>query len=120
MAPPQRLIPLHLLLLLLCLGSGLALSTPAPDLKYDTTQAPTAKATTWAGQGPVTFTPSLAGTDTDTDDPFHYDVQTLRMWGLVAAAVLFITGILILTSDRCPRGSLCRRQHQSAYRVAHE
>ncbi|XP_068942190.1 FXYD domain-containing ion transport regulator 5-like [Petaurus breviceps papuanus] len=46
------------------------------------------------------------------------DEYTLRKRGLIAAAVLFITGILILTSDRCRQFRWCRRQQRSAYRVS--
>ncbi|XP_078002490.1 uncharacterized protein LOC110201850 isoform X6 [Phascolarctos cinereus] len=45
------------------------------------------------------------------------DEYTLRKRGLIAAAILFITGILILTSDRCRQFRWCRRQQRSAYRV---
>ncbi|XP_078002488.1 uncharacterized protein LOC110201850 isoform X5 [Phascolarctos cinereus] len=50
-------------------------------------------------------------------DPFKSNEYTLRKRGLIAAAILFITGILILTSDRCRQFRWCRRQQRSAYRV---
>ncbi|KAM6154200.1 FXYD domain-containing ion transport regulator 5 isoform 2-T3 [Erethizon dorsatum] len=44
-------------------------------------------------------------------DPFSYDVDTLRKRGLLVAAVLFITGIVILTSGKCRQMSrLCRKR----------
>ncbi|XP_006171680.1 FXYD domain-containing ion transport regulator 5 [Tupaia chinensis] len=46
---------------------------------------------------------------TDEDNPFLYDIDTLRKRGLLVAAVLFITGIAILTSGKCRQWSrLCR------------
>ncbi|XP_068934753.1 FXYD domain-containing ion transport regulator 5 isoform X5 [Petaurus breviceps papuanus] len=51
-------------------------------------------------------------------NPFKSNEYTLRKRGLIAAALLFITGILILTSDRCRQFRWCRRQQRSAYRVS--
>ncbi|XP_010624632.1 FXYD domain-containing ion transport regulator 5 isoform X2 [Fukomys damarensis] len=53
----------------------------------------------------------------DEDSPFYYDEPTLRKRGLLVAAVLFITGIVILTSGKCRQWSrLCRKQGR-AYSV---
>ncbi|XP_006899795.1 PREDICTED: transcription factor IIIA-like [Elephantulus edwardii] len=47
--------------------------------------------------------------DEAVDNPFFYDEDTLRKQGLLVAAVLFITGIVILTSGKCRQlPQLCR------------
>ncbi|XP_073741459.1 FXYD domain-containing ion transport regulator 5 isoform X6 [Callorhinus ursinus] len=47
------------------------------------------------------------------ENPFSYDENTLRKRGLLVAAVLFITGIVILTSGKCRRlPQLCRNRNR--------
>ncbi|XP_053479040.1 FXYD domain containing ion transport regulator 6 like isoform X1 [Ictalurus furcatus] len=42
----------------------------------------------------------------DYDSPFHYDYESVRIGGLVFAAVLFFLGIFIIISRKCRcRGS---------------
>ncbi|OCT73537.1 hypothetical protein XELAEV_18036515mg [Xenopus laevis] len=47
---------------------------------------------------------------------FTYDYYSLRQWGLVCALILFLLGILILASDKCPQCS-CRRRQRQKYNV---
>ena len=55
--------------------------------------------------------------DSNENNPFYYDDTTLRKRGLLVAAVLFITGIIILTSGKCRQLSqFCLNRHR-AYRV---
>lgn len=49
----------------------------------------------------------------DEKNPFYYDDTTLRKRGLLVAAVLFITGIIILTSGKYRQLSrLCLNRHR--------
>ncbi|XP_041427676.1 uncharacterized protein LOC108697900 isoform X2 [Xenopus laevis] len=50
---------------------------------------------------------------------FTYDYYSLRQWGLVCALILFVLGILVLVSDKCPRCS-CRRRQKRKYNVTFE
>ncbi|XP_013853760.1 FXYD domain-containing ion transport regulator 5 isoform X5 [Sus scrofa] len=51
------------------------------------------------------------------DDPFSYDEDSLRKRGLLVAAVLFITGIVILTSGKCRQLPRLCRNHGRTYRI---
>ncbi|OBS72783.1 hypothetical protein A6R68_12654 [Neotoma lepida] len=54
------------------------------------------------------------GWNEEDDIPFHYDEFTLRKRGLVVAAVLFILGIIILTSGKCRQLSqICLNRHRA-------
>uniref|UniRef100_A0A8C3WDB9 FXYD domain-containing ion transport regulator n=1 Tax=Catagonus wagneri TaxID=51154 RepID=A0A8C3WDB9_9CETA len=59
----------------------------------------------------------LEPTGSSEDDPFSYDEHTLRKRGLLVAAVLFITGIVILTSGKCRQLPRLCRNHGRTYRV---
>ncbi|XP_035964436.1 FXYD domain-containing ion transport regulator 5 isoform X2 [Halichoerus grypus] len=115
--------------------------TPAPDAVYPEPQ-PTAQTTLQTGgttqeQEEEIQTPKmeetrspqptgmhvLLATDPKTvksgpegsseENPFSYDEYTLRKRGLLVAAVLFITGIVILTSGKCRRlPQLCRNRNR--------
>ncbi|XP_021022323.1 FXYD domain-containing ion transport regulator 5 isoform X3 [Mus caroli] len=51
--------------------------------------------------------------DSNENNPFYYDDTTLRKRGLLVAAVLFITGIIILTSGKCRKLSqFCLNRHR--------
>ncbi|XP_033081592.1 FXYD domain-containing ion transport regulator 5 isoform X5 [Trachypithecus francoisi] len=100
--------------------------TPAPDAVYTELQPTPPTPTRSADAHPTedTTTPSerpspstdvqrdpqtLKPSGFHEDDPFFYDEHTLRKRGLLVAAVLFITGIIILTSGKCRQLSgLCR------------
>lgn len=94
--------------------------TTDPGADKSSTEAHPTKGTTLAKQSPAndfTADPALRPTGSSEDNPFTYDVGTLRKRGLLIAAVLFITGIVILTSGKCRQWSKLCRNHNRTYRV---
>ncbi|XP_057623028.1 sodium/potassium-transporting ATPase subunit gamma isoform X1 [Chionomys nivalis] len=43
---------------------------------------------------------SSGGSAKGTEDPFHYDYETVRKGGLIFAGLAFVVGLLILLSKR--------------------
>ncbi|XP_057348889.1 FXYD domain-containing ion transport regulator 5 isoform X1 [Manis pentadactyla] len=65
--------------------------------------------------------PVLKPTGASEDNPFSYDEDALRKRGLLVAAVLFITGIFILTSGKCSRlPRLCWNYDSRTYRIVNK
>ncbi|XP_073741455.1 FXYD domain-containing ion transport regulator 5 isoform X2 [Callorhinus ursinus] len=63
--------------------------------------------------------PVLGPTGSSEENPFSYDENTLRKRGLLVAAVLFITGIVILTSGKCRRlPQLCRNRNRNNLKIS--
>ncbi|CAD7692797.1 unnamed protein product [Nyctereutes procyonoides] len=89
-------------------GKSSLRATPSPE--------PTKGTTLSKRQSPgrdIRRDPPLEPTGSSEDDPFSYDEDTLRKRGLLVAAVLFITGIVILTSGKCRRlPQLCRNYNR--------
>ncbi|XP_054106254.2 FXYD domain-containing ion transport regulator 5 isoform X3 [Callithrix jacchus] len=86
-----------------------------PETPRSTKAAHPTKGTTTRTERPSprtdirTHPQTLEPSGSHEDDPFFYDEHTLRKRGLLVAAVLFITGIIILTSGKCRQLSqLCR------------
>ncbi|XP_054567259.1 FXYD domain-containing ion transport regulator 5 [Eptesicus fuscus] len=96
------------------------LLTTDPGTDERSTEADPTEGTTRSKQSPdkdFTTDPARRPTDSSEDDPFSYDEYTLRKQGLLVAAVLFITGIVILTSGKCRQLPRLCRNHNRAYRV---
>uniref|UniRef100_G1L035 FXYD domain-containing ion transport regulator n=1 Tax=Ailuropoda melanoleuca TaxID=9646 RepID=G1L035_AILME len=91
-------------------------SLPLSPLLATPSAEPTKGTTLSKRQSPgkgIRSDPVLRPTGSSEDDPFTYDEGTLRKRGLLVAAVLFITGIVILTSGKCRRlPQLCRNRNR--------
>jgi len=101
-------------------GMHVLLATDPKTVKSGPEATPSAKPTKGTtlskkqapGKG-VRPDPILGPTGSSEENPFSYDEYTLRKRGLLVAAVLFITGIVILTSGKCRRlPQLCRNRNR--------
>ncbi|XP_073081724.1 FXYD domain-containing ion transport regulator 5 isoform X5 [Manis javanica] len=92
-------------------------SSTAAALSADPTKGTTSSKRQTSGRD-VRTDPALKPTGASEDNPFSYDEDALRKRGLLVAAVLFITGIFILTSGKCSRlPRLCWNYDSRTYRI---
>ncbi|XP_064864402.1 FXYD domain-containing ion transport regulator 6-like isoform X4 [Oncorhynchus nerka] len=67
--------------------------------------------------------PALASTmvEKDYDSAFHYDYESLRIGGLIFAVVLFVMGIVLIVSQKCPcKSSPKSRVYSSDVMIPHQ
>ncbi|XP_036825932.1 uncharacterized protein LOC110511049 isoform X7 [Oncorhynchus mykiss] len=65
--------------------------------------------------------PASRMVEKDYDSAFHYDYESLRIGGLIFAVVLFVMGIVLIVSQKCPcKSSPKSRVYSSDVMIPHQ